>query len=73
MAKKIKSWVKWFTRTFQFPPDLFDFGPRDWQTREAAAGGTVYPFASASEALAHDFANVQRDIFGSAVKVYGHV
>ena len=71
MAKKVKSWLLWFTRTFQFAPDLFDFGPRDWQTRELAE--SAYPFASVSEALGHDFANVQRDIFKAALKEYGNV
>lgn len=70
MAKKIKSWLLWFARTFQFAPDLFDFGPGELRYRRRLA---QYPYATTAEAWRHDWENIGGDFRRAAAQLESEI
>jgi len=70
MAKKMKSLLLWFTRTFQFPPDLFDCGPGVRRlTKSDGTPNSPYWFDNNADAWRHDWENIGGDFRRAAARL----
>lgn len=70
MGKKIKSWFVWFAGTFQFPSDLFGFGPGGRRlVREDGTPNSPFWFGSTEDAWRHDWENIGDDFRRAASRL----
>ena len=70
MGKQVKRFVFWFTRTFQFAPDLFDFGAGGGRLlRDDGTPNSPYWFDSTAEAWRYDWQNIGGDFRRAAVRL----
>ncbi len=70
MGKEAKKVFRWFTRTFQFAPGLFDFGAGDGRlVRDDGTPNSPFWFDSTADAWRNDWQMIGGDFRRAAARL----